>query len=119
MRILLADGQDKVRFALRVLLERQPGVQIVAEATHATDLLTAAQSSRPDVVLVAWDLPALQGATALSALRSCCPEVAIIALSGQPEVRSKALQAGADAFVSKGDPPEQLLTAIASCCDGE
>jgi DNA-binding NarL/FixJ family response regulator len=34
-------------------------------------------------------------------------------------VRSKALQAGADAFVSKGDPPEQLLTAIASCCDGE
>jgi DNA-binding NarL/FixJ family response regulator len=118
---LLADAQDKVRFALHVLLERQPEVEIVGEATHACDLLTRTTETHPDIVLLAWDLPALDGPAAVSRLRACCPGVAVIALSGHPDVRTKALQAGADAFVSKGDPPEQLLAAVAALkrCRGD
>ena len=50
----------------------------------------------------------------LMALRAACPALAVIVLSGQPEAEGSALAAGADAFVSKADPPEQVLAAIRS-----
>ena len=51
----------------------------------------------------------------LPALRQACPALSVIVLSGRPEAEDAALAAGADAFISKADPPEQLLAAIADC----
>ncbi len=115
MQILLADNQPKVRFGLRVLLERQPGLKIVGEATNAEDLLAQMKIDCPDMVLLGWGLPGLAKADLLSALRGVCPDLCVIALSGRPEVRRATLAAGADAFVSKCDPPERLLAAIEDC----
>jgi CheY-like chemotaxis protein len=112
MRILLGDGQPKVRFALRVLLEQQPGLEVAGEASDADDLLAQAAMVNPDLVLLGWELPGLVDVGSLTALRRICPDVSVIALSGRPEARQVALLAGADAFVSKFDPPEQLLAAI-------
>jgi DNA-binding NarL/FixJ family response regulator len=114
MRILLADSQAKVRFALRVLLERQSGLEVVGEVASAEELLALAAVLSPDLVLVDWTL----ANTVLLALRGGCPGLGIIVLSGRPEARRAALAAGADAFVSKGNPPEHLLAAIARCCQG-
>jgi DNA-binding NarL/FixJ family response regulator len=116
MRILLADAQTRVRFALRVLLERQSGFEVVGEATSAEDLLARAAVSCPHVVLLDWNLAGTAGARLLLALRRDCPDVAIIVLSGRPEASRAALAAGADAFVSKGNPPEHLLASIMHCC---
>lgn len=116
MRILLADGQPKIRFALRVLLQRQPGFTIVDEAADAAELLLQAMNTCPDLVLLAWDLPGLAERDLVPALRRVCPNVVIISLSSRLEARRAALEAGVDAFVSKGDPPERLLAAIADCC---
>jgi DNA-binding NarL/FixJ family response regulator len=139
MRILLADDQPKVRFALRVLLERQPGLKVVGEISDTDDLLAQTEADCPDVVLLSWGLPGLtkrdpsasrrsepaarnepgrsepsaQGL--LSALHRVCPGLRVIVLSGRPEARRAALAAGADAFVYKCDPPERLLAAIADC----
>lgn len=113
MRILIADSQPKVRFALRVLLGRQLEPNIVKEASDAVEALTEAMNTCPDVVLLAWDLPGRRELKLIPALRRICPTVEIIALSGRAETRQAALEAGVDAFVSKGDPPEQLLLAIA------
>jgi DNA-binding NarL/FixJ family response regulator len=115
MRILLADDQPKVRFAMRVLLDRQPGLQIVGEVAHANSLLAQAEAACPDLVLLDWELPGLLATDLLVALRGSCPELSVIALSGRPEARQTALNAGVDAFVSKIEPPEQLLSAIADC----
>jgi DNA-binding NarL/FixJ family response regulator len=115
MRILLADVQAKVRFALRVLLERQPGCHIVGEATSSEDLLAQVQAACPDLVLLGWELPHPAKAELVAALREVCPNLVVIALSGRPEARKAALEAAADAFVSKGDPPEHLLAAIGAC----
>jgi len=113
VRILIADSQPKVRFALRVLLGRQLEPNIVKEASDAVEALTEAMNTCPDVVLLAWDLPGRRELKLIPALRRICPTVEIIALSGRAETRQAALEAGVDAFVSKGDPPEQLLLAIA------
>jgi DNA-binding NarL/FixJ family response regulator len=113
MRILLADDQSKVRFALRVLLERQPGVEVVGEAADAADLLAQTEASRPDLVLLGWELPGLDKADLPSALRQVCPDLTIVALSARPELRQTTLGAGANEFVCKCDPPQRLLSIIA------
>jgi DNA-binding NarL/FixJ family response regulator len=97
MRILIADDQPKVRFALRVLLERQPGLKVIGEAVDATDLLTQTETNP------------------LLALRQARPGLLVVVLSCRPEARRQALADGADAFVSKADPPEKLLVAIDHC----
>jgi DNA-binding NarL/FixJ family response regulator len=118
MRILLADNQAKVRFALRVLLERQPGLKVVGEATSAEELLAHPGLLGLDLILLDWNMAGPNGAGLLSALRHDHPSLGIIVLSGRPEARKMALAAGADAFVSKANPPEQLLAAIKGCCQG-
>jgi len=111
MDILLAD-ELKVRLALRVLLEQTAGLAVVGEASNAQDLFAQADAKHPDLVLLDWTLPGLHDDGALRTLRRICPDVSVIVLSGRPEARSPALAAGADAFVSKVDPPERLLAAI-------
>ena len=114
MRILLADEQPKVRFGLRVLLERQPGLKIVGEAVDVEELLACAEATCPNLLLLGWELPSLTRAS-LCTLRTVCPDLSVIALSGRPEARHEALAAGVDGFVSKTDLPERLLSVIASC----
>lgn len=112
MRILLADNRPRVRFALRALLQRQQGWKVVGEAVDAEDLLAQTEETCPDLVLLDWELPGLAGVDLLSTLHRACPHVFVIALSGRVRARQEALAAGADAFVSKGEPPERLLAAI-------
>jgi DNA-binding NarL/FixJ family response regulator len=120
MRILIADSQAKVRFALRVLLERQPGLEVVGEAASADELFAHAALQCANLVLLDWNLAGAVPPGLLSALRGDPPCRGIIVLSGRPEARDAALDAGADAYVSKGNPPEHLLAAIARCCrEGE
>jgi len=112
MRILLADDQPKVRFALRLLLEREPELNIVGEATEAETLLTQLATTQPDIVLLDWELPGLSHIDSLPTLRTAYPQLLVIALSGRLGTRQAALAAGADAFVSKGNPPEKLLDTL-------
>lgn len=111
MRILLADDDTGVRSALRLLLE-QEGFCVVDEAVDADDLLEQAKATCPDLVLLDWSLPRMAAGSLLSALRSACPDLRVVALSGRPEVRRAALAAGVEAFVSKTDPPERVLSVI-------
>jgi DNA-binding NarL/FixJ family response regulator len=115
MRILIADDQDRVRFALRVLLTQQPALQVVGEAAHGAALLAQARVTAPDLALLDWELPGLVEAGGLDVLRKTVPQIRVVALSSRIGARSEALAAGADAFVSKGDPPERLLAAVRGC----
>jgi DNA-binding NarL/FixJ family response regulator len=116
MRVLLADGKPALRSAMRLLLEQEADVNIVAEVADVEMLLAVAEQLRPDLVLLDWELPGLQSgalaAIAFGALNACCPNVKIIVLSGRPEAGRPALAAGASSFVSKADPPERLLAAL-------
>lgn len=110
MRIVLADRQHRVRRALSLLLARQPGWQVVGQASTAEELDQLLANTAADVLLLDWDL-----SVHLALLGQRKAGLRIIALSGQPEVREAATAAGADDFVSKGDPPERLLAAIRRC----
>ncbi|MGD2207169.1 MAG: response regulator transcription factor [Anaerolineae bacterium] len=112
IRVLLADDRPKVRSALRLLLEHQPDIEILGEAVDTTGLLDWVRLVCPDLILLDWELPGLPASALLPLLHYRRPGLRVIALSGRPEVRQTALAAGVDAFVSKGDPPEQLLKTL-------
>jgi len=112
MRVLIADDDMQVRSALRLHLEEGAGVTVVGEADNSNELLAKVEASRPDLLLLDWELPPSGGCAVLRALRAAWPELVVLVLSGRPEVRSEALAAGASAFVSKADSPEHLLAAI-------
>ncbi|GIL11822.1 MAG: hypothetical protein BroJett038_05420 [Chloroflexota bacterium] len=111
LRILVADDQSDVRYALRTLLQlvKELHVEVVGEAADADTLLNEVASLEPDVLLVDWKLPGLR---AIAYLRALYPRLRIIVLSVRAEARQAALDAGADAFVFKGDPVERLVEAI-------
>jgi DNA-binding NarL/FixJ family response regulator len=108
----LADHRTKIRFALRTLLEQWLEFDVIGEAENAKELLTKVEASCPDLVLLDWKLRGQDSVTLLPALRKRCTNITVIVLGGRMEWREAALDAGADAFFSKGDPPDQLLTII-------
>ncbi len=114
MRILLADDHPQPRRALGVLLQREAGLNVVGEAEDADSLWLQVKALQPDLVLVDWGLAGAAPTRFFAFMRRVCPSLRLVVLSGWPEVRSAALDAGADAFVSKGDPPNVLLAAIRS-----
>jgi DNA-binding NarL/FixJ family response regulator len=114
MRILVADNQSSARLALFALLEQQPGWQVVEEVVSADELMSEIKVSRPDLILLDLSLPELIAEELLPVLREKYMNISVIVLSCRPETRSKALAAGADAFISKADPPDRLLQAISS-----
>jgi DNA-binding NarL/FixJ family response regulator len=112
MRILIADDERKNRSALRLLLEQEKFLSIVGEVEDPSSLLMLVQKASPNVILLDWELSAGKSATVLSALKAKKPRICVIALSCRPEARQAALDAGVDAFVSKGDPPDHLLATL-------
>lgn len=114
MRILLADQRSKIRSALRLLLEQEPNQRVVGEADNIDTLMTLVSENRPDLVLLEWELTKRQFAEILLALRKLIPGIKVIALSGNPEVRQLALEAGADAFVCKCDSADRLLATMSA-----
>ena len=116
MRVLLADGQPRVRLALRLLLEQERDLIVADEAGTTDDLLEQTAANRPDLVLLDWELPGLKNkAVLLLALQSLRPGINVIALDIYPQTRQAALSAGADEFICKRNPPEHLLEAINRC----
>jgi len=114
MRVLVADDQVKVRSALRVLLGQHLNWEVVGETGEAAQLSVQICDTRPDVVLLDWELPGLVLDGAFSVFRARFPDTKIVALSGRPEACQEALAAGVDAFVSKMDSPERLLDTLAA-----
>ncbi|MCB8968453.1 MAG: response regulator transcription factor [Chloroflexota bacterium] len=115
MRIMIADDQAKVRFALRILLEQRPSWHVVGEVGDADTLLQQIDDVHPDLLLLDWKLPAHSPALFLQQLRAICPQLMVVAISGRPECYQEAMRGGADAFVSKIDPPERLLAVLDDC----
>lgn len=113
MRVLVADCQARVRFALRTLLKRQNGLEVVGEAATAAEVLDQVRLTQPDLVLLHWRLQET-APDLVHKLQSLRPGLRVIVLSARCETRYEALQAGAEAFVWKTEQPEKLLAAISA-----
>lgn len=116
MEIVIADDEPKVRFALKVLLERRPDVEKIVEVSNTDELLNILQGSQPDLALLDGEIPGFYSQGTMQTLRKASPQTIFIVLSGRPELRQDIIKQGADAFVSKTDSPRSLIAAIDQCC---
>ncbi len=114
MRILIADDQQRTRRSLRALLSTSlPGTEIW-EAANGAEALTLAENIHPHLVLMDIRMPEVDGLHATRGIKSRWPEIKVLVLSLYEGRREEARAAGADLFVSKGEPPERLLSALSS-----
>ena len=91
---------------------------MVGEATNGQESVHGVAEYRPDAVLMDLEMPVMDGVQATQLIKSNWPEVAVIVLTMSPAHHVAALATGADAFISKGSPPEQLLATLRSICTG-
>jgi DNA-binding NarL/FixJ family response regulator len=103
---------------MRLLMQQQPGIEIQGEAADSRGVVDWVSAICPDVLLLDWDLPGMPMVGLIDTLGKLCPQLSIVALSSRPEAKGEALAVGVERFVSKGDPPQQLLTALTELMRG-
>jgi DNA-binding NarL/FixJ family response regulator len=121
IRVLVADDQSMVRAGFRMLLAREPDIEVVAEASNGVEAVEKAARYRPTVVLMDIRMPELDGLEATRRILATDDTARILILTtfDLDEYVYEALRVGASGFVLKDDPPEQLLTAIRTVAGGE
>ena len=112
LRILIADDDHHARAGVRAFLSTMLPCEIVGEAADGAELLVQTARHRPDVVIVDLRMPELDGVQATRMLKAAWPDIGVVALTLYHEQREVALAAGADAFVTKGDAPQQLVQVL-------
>ena len=121
MRIVSADDHGIVRSGIRLLLERQPDLEVVAEAANGIDARDTVIRERPDLAILDVKMPGLTGLQATREIKAQAPEVSILILSMHDDERYlfEALKAGASGYVLKSQADTDLLDAIRSVERGE
>ncbi|TGX44744.1 response regulator transcription factor [Sphingomonas naasensis] len=113
-RILIADDHDVVRRGVRTLLETRPNLHIVAEAANGRAALEEARSTQPDIAVIDYSLPELNGLDLTAALKRENPrlEVLVYTMHEREDLVLEVLRAGARGYVLKSDTEKHLLAAI-------
>lgn len=111
-KVLIADDRLRSRSGLKAVLALWPEIEIVGEAADGQEAVRLVAECRPDVVLMDARMPVMDGVAATRLIKERWPEVRVVVLTMYPTYREDALAAGADAFLVKGCPPEQLLAAL-------
>jgi two-component system response regulator NreC len=121
IRILLADDHTVVRKGLRLLLESQPGFEVVADAANGREAVALAEEHRPDVVVMDVAMPVLNGTEAARQIAGKLPNVAVVFLSMHSDEGYvlKALKAGARAYLLKDSAEQDLINAVKAVSEGK
>ncbi len=114
LRVLLADDHEIVREGLRSLLSDEHDVEIVGEAANGREAVDLASQLKPDVIIMDMSMPVIEGDEATRQIKAYLPDTRVIAISmyDQAEKIEAMYQAGAERYVLKTAPSEELLAAI-------
>jgi two-component system, NarL family, response regulator len=120
IRLLIVDDHFVVRIGLASALNLEPDMQVVAEAKNGREAVRLYEQHKPDVVVMDYQLPELNGAEATAAIRAKDPAARVIMLSvykGEEDVH-RAVQAGVAGYLPKSAEPRELVEAIRTISKG-
>jgi DNA-binding NarL/FixJ family response regulator len=114
IRVLLADDHAIVRESTRSILDTQPDMKVVGEASNGVEAVRLAQELRPDVIVMDIEMPEMNGLEATRAILDQCPEASVLVLTAHDDEEHifALLEAGADGYVLKSARLAELLRAI-------
>ena len=121
IRVLIAEDQGIVRGALATLLSLEPDLEVVAQVATGDRVVSTARETAPDIALLDIEMPGLDGLSAAAALHLELPRCRILVLTtfGRPGYLRRAMDAGANGFMVKDGPVEDLIDAIDRILGGE
>ena len=121
VRVLLVDDHAVLRSGLRLLLEREEGLEPVGEAGSAEEALRALPRLTPDVVVIDIEMPGIGGLEGVTRIRERAPEAHLLVLSMHDQARDvrRAFDAGAHGYLPKAAADEDLVRAIRAVAAGE
>ena len=112
INVLIVDNQRRTRKSLRALVATWPAISAIREAANGAEALRMTEDYRPDLVLIDEHMESMGGLEITQRVKECCPEIGVVVLSMYSDLEPGAMASGADAFVSKADPPEVLLRIL-------
>jgi len=120
LRILIADDHGIVRSGVRMLIDRQTDMSVVAEAEDGVDAVAQALSERPDVAVLDVAMPRMTGIQAAREIKAQSPDTAVLLLSMHDDERYlyEAAQAGASGYVLKRAADADLVDAVKAVASG-
>ena len=121
LRLLLADDHETVREGLRMILNAQPDMQVVATAGDGREAIDQCERMTPDVVIMDISMPGVNGLAATMQLIERCPAAKVLTLTRHADSSyvKQLLRAGAAGYVLKQSRPAELLHAIRTVATGE
>jgi DNA-binding NarL/FixJ family response regulator len=119
--VLLADDHTLIRAGLRMVVDAQPDLSVIAEANNGREAVTMAQALKPDVVVMDVGMPSLNGIEAARQIRETLPDTQIVMLSMHSDEGYvlRALKAGAKAYLLKDSAEADLAAAIRAAAAGK
>jgi DNA-binding NarL/FixJ family response regulator len=120
LRILVADDHGIVRAGLKMLIDRQDGMRVVAEAEDGVDAVESAIRERPDVAILDVSMPRKTGLQSAREIRAHCPDTRVLLLSMHDDERYvfDAIKAGASGYVLKRQADSELIEAVRAVAGG-
>jgi DNA-binding NarL/FixJ family response regulator len=117
-RVVIADDTPEIRTLLRMALETEGGFEIVGEASDGAEALSLSDDHMPDAIVLDLAMPVMDGLEAIPMIRKSNPSAKILVLSGFEAARMKdeALEAGADAYMEKGEPAQRIVQILQELC---
>ena len=114
IRVALVEDNDVFREALELLLGLQPEIEIVAALADGHEVVAMCRELEPDVVVMDYRLPGLDGVQATAAILAACPTAAVVALTASANARERGalIEAGAVACLTKDQPLDEIIDAI-------
>ena len=109
MRIILATPDVDLRLAIQLLLSEEPNVKIVGTASNTAGVLALIQTTTVDLVFLDWDLSDCPMDNLIHKIRDEQPELDMIVMGSDPNLRSTPFPSGVRGILLKGEPPEKLL----------
>lgn len=121
IKVLLVEDQELVRTGIQALLNTEVNISVIGVAECGEDAISAVESLHPDVVLMDINMPGIGGIEACRRILQRDPEVKIIALSVHNDgpVPQQLLKMGAQGFISKNSPVEEMVVAIKQVINGK
>jgi DNA-binding NarL/FixJ family response regulator len=121
IRVLLAEDHNVVREGLRLLLNAQPDIRVIGEATNGRQAVALARENCPDVAVLDISMPDLDGLQAAGLIRAGCPrtQVLILTMHESDAYFFRAVEAGAAGYLLKKAASEDLINAVRAVAQGE
>lgn len=114
IRIILVDNRASNRRGLKAVLDFEPRISIVGEASNGMEAVQLVGKDQPDLVLMDIHMPVLDGLKATQQIKAAWPSVKVVLYSVYPDYQQEARLAGADCFLIKGSPNTPLPETILS-----